>query len=123
MTIRFHRGDGNPACAGLMVDAIGWERVQLPPGVRVQPLQMSLAPTFYTGTAFISAVDTTRSLVFAGGQFTDGQTGGEGSYDQDDVLGEMNGAFTYDNASQVRVTRAVAFGSARWNVFAVEVPP
>lgn len=122
-SIRFHRGDGNPACTNALVDAIGWERVQLPPGARVQPLQMSLAPSFYTGTAFISPVDPTRSVIFAGGQFTDGQAAGEGSYDQDDVLGEMHGAFTYDNASQVRVTRAVAFGSARWNVFAVEVPP
>jgi hypothetical protein len=122
-SIRFHRGDGNPACTNAMLDAIGWERVQLPAGVRVQPLVMSLAPSFYTGTAAISQVDPTRTLLFAGGQFTDGQAAGEGSYDQDDVLGEMHGAFTFDNPSRVRVTRAVAYGSARWNAFAVEVPP
>lgn len=121
--IRFHRGDGNPACYGAMVDAIGWERVQLPPGVKVQPLEMSLAPLALTTTAGISAVDVTRSLLFAGGQFTDGQTGGEGSYAGDDVLGETSGAFTFDSSSQVRVTRAASQGSARWNAFAVEVPP
>ncbi|HYV46447.1 MAG TPA: putative metal-binding motif-containing protein [Myxococcaceae bacterium] len=122
-SIRFHRGDGNPACANAPVDAIGWERVQLPTGVRVQSLQMALAPTFYTGTALIAPADPTRSLLFAGGQFTDGQAAGEGSYNLDDVLGEMHGAFTFDDRSHVRVTRAQAIGSARWNVFAVEVPP
>jgi hypothetical protein len=122
--IRFHRGDGNPACYGAaMVDAIGWERVQLPPGVRVQPLEMSLAANVLTGTMAISPVDRTRSLLFAGGQFTDGQTGGEGSFAVDDVLGETSGAFTFDSPSLVRVTRAVGQGSARWNAFAVEVPP
>ena len=84
---------------------------------------MALGPTFYTGTAPIAASDPTRSLLFAGGQFTDGQAAGEGSYALDDVLGEMHGAFTFDNPSQARVTRAQAIGSARWNVFAVEVPP
>ena len=121
--IRFHRGDGNPACAGTLLAAIGWERIQLPRGVRVQASEVAMAPSQATQTVSISAVDPTRSLLLAGGQFTSGQAAGEGSFDQDDVLGEMLGAFTFEGAAQVGVQRAAALGSARWTLFVVEVPP
>jgi len=122
-SIRFHRGDGNPACQDVLVDAIGWERVQLPAGVRVQGLEVSLAAGTGVATVPISPVDVTRSFLLAGGQFTGGQAGGEGTYRQGDVLGETHGALTFATPSQVQVTRAATVGSARWNVFAVEVSP
>ncbi|HVE82619.1 MAG TPA: hypothetical protein VND93_07215, partial [Myxococcales bacterium] len=121
--IRFHRGDGNLACDDVMVDAIGWERIQLPRGYLVQTREVALPIGSLEGTATITAVDPTRSLLLAGGQFTGGQAGGEGSFAVDDVLGEMHGAFTFDSPTQVRVRRAVALGSARWTIFVVEVPP
>jgi len=122
-SIRFSRGDGALACRDVLVEAIGWERVQLPAGVRVQGREVALSAGAGAGTVPIDPVDVTRSFLLAGGQFTSGQAGGEGSYRQGDVLGEMLGALTFATPSLVQVTRAATVGSARWNVFAVEVPP
>jgi hypothetical protein len=123
-SLRFSRGDGNPTCAGTLVDAIAWERVELPPGWRVQQLEVALAAGEGTGVVPLARpVDVTRTLVLAGGQYTAGQAMGEGSYDQRDVLGEMLGRLELTGPAELTVSRGASLGSARWTAFVVEVPP
>lgn len=123
-TLRFLRGDGTAACADALVDAIAWERVELPPGWRVQQVEVDLAAGQRTrALPLAQAVDVTRTLVLAGGQYTAGQAMGEGSHELDDRLGEMLGRLTLTGASELTVSRDTSRGSARWTAFVVEVPP
>src|SRR5207249_4829061 len=80
-TALFSRTDGsaNANCINQTpIDEINWQRVQLPTGTLVIPntLEITGTGTAVTSPAF-TAVDPTRTAIFAGGQWGSGQAGGE----------------------------------------------
>jgi hypothetical protein len=119
-TVSFSRGDGASGCAGATVDAISWERVELPPGVTVQQLKASVAGGSSSVTLALAQVDLGRTLAFSGGQWTGGQGIGEGSLSSNDVLGAMVARHELVDATTLRSTRDHTGGKASWSVFVVE---
>lgn len=112
--ITFTRG-----CAGTQIDAISWERIEFTEGGLVRPITVNMNNNG-TANVKISPVDTTKSLVFAGGQWTNGQALGEGSYAGDDIIGAMTAKFTLTNSTNVQVVRNNTQGTAKWNAFVVQ---
>ena len=75
-----------------------------------------------TANVTISSVDTSRTIVFAGGQHTAGQSHGEGTYKGDDVIGAMIGRHTLTSSTNLQVVRDDTSGHARWTSYVVEFP-
>ncbi len=75
-----------------------------------------------TANVTISSVDTSRTVVFAGGQHTAGQAIGEGTYKGDDVLGAMVGRHTLTTSTNLQVVRDDTGGNARWTSYVVQFP-
>lgn len=117
--ITFTRGDGNASCENVNVDAISWERVELPVGNVVQAVTSSIADGQTTASFPLAPVDITRSVAFAGGQSSAGQGTGEGTYGGDDIVGAMIGRHVLSGDS-LQVIRGSSQGSARWGSFVVE---
>jgi hypothetical protein len=121
-SITFSRGDGSAGCAGDTIEEIGWERVQLPDGNQVQAVVSAIngATPGLSVDVPISAVDTTRSIAFAGGQWTSGQSIGAGSFQSDDIIGTMVGLHSLTSSTNLHVERTNAGGTARWSSFVVQ---
>ncbi|MFV1963450.1 MAG: Calx-beta domain-containing protein, partial [Acidimicrobiia bacterium] len=81
-SLSFTRGD----LSG-QIDAIAWERIEFTDTSTVQQIDVSMAAGVGTANSTITSVDTSRSIAFAGGQWTAGQGFGETSYNGDDVIG------------------------------------
>jgi hypothetical protein len=82
---------------------------------------MSLDTTLATFTA----VDPTRTLVFAGGTMASGQATGETAWDNggNDEIGDVMATFELLNGTQARVTRAETFSTAQFTLYVVEFEP
>jgi hypothetical protein len=119
--IKFFRGAGATGCAGSAIPAISWERVELWSGATVAQLSVTMADG--AGTKEVSlpgAVDTSRTVAFAGGQGEQGQALGEGSYAADDIIGATAGRHLLPGASKVQVVRDATGGEASWTSYVVE---
>jgi hypothetical protein len=122
-SLRFSRGEGAAGCDGVIIDAISWERIDFGPRARAQHVPV----TMNAGTTVVSLplteVDLTRTLAFASGQAQSGQAGGEGSYQGDDILGEVVGRHALTSPTTLEVTRGSSNGSARWSSIVLEIEP
>ncbi len=115
--ITFTRATG---CSGTtQIDAISWEVVEFTEGGLVRPITVNMNGNG-AANVNIAAVDPTKSLIFAGGQWTNGQALGEGSYAGDDIIGAMTGKFTLTNSTNVQVVRNNTQGTAKWSAFVVQ---
>lgn len=122
-SLSFTRGDGNSSCDTTNdINAIAWERVQFPTGTSVQQKEPSMAASTGSTTVGITSIDQGRSLIFAGGQHTTGQSIGEGSYTGDDVIGAMVGRHTFTANDVMQVVRDDTNGTARWTSYVVQFP-
>jgi len=119
-SLSFNRGDGASGCAAAPVDAIAWERVELPAGMSVQQLKASVSAGSGAASLSITQVDTGRTLALAGGQWTAGQGIGEGSLSTDDILGAMVGRLELKSSTTLGVTRDHTGGKASWSAFVIE---
>lgn len=119
----FHRGEGSTDCDNANINAISWERVELPGASSVQQLEVAMEDGGTSKEVIISPVNLDQTLVFAGGQWSAGQATGEGSYALDDVMGAMIGTHVLSSPTQLEVTRASNLGSARWTSFVVQLSP
>jgi hypothetical protein len=123
-SLAFTRGDGvnGNTCSDPGVQDLGWERVQLPAGYSVQQVVMAITDGGSFASATIAAVDPARSLIFASGAFTNGQGYGETSYNADDVPGAAGARFSFGAADRIDLVRGFDGGTARWTVYAVQLP-
>jgi hypothetical protein len=126
-TLRFSRGvTAALGCIGpnLDVEAISWERIQVPPGDRLQRIDLRLAATQGEVTVPIRPVDPTRALVLASGQGSAGQ-----------ALGETRDTTTLDprvaslmleldpSGTSLRASRTSSSGTSEWTVYVWEFGP
>ncbi|HYV45530.1 MAG TPA: hypothetical protein VFA20_11750 [Myxococcaceae bacterium] len=126
-TLRFSRSDPpSVGCTGpnLDVDGIAWERIQVPPGDRLQRFVVDLAASQMETTVPIAAVDPTRTVVLAGGQGSAGQ-----------ALGETRDTTTLDprvaslaleldpSGTSFRASRTASGDASRWTVYVWEFGP
>ena len=118
-SLSFNRGDGASGCAAAPVDAIAWERVELPAGMSVQQLKASMSAGSGAVSLSIAQVDTDRTLALAGGQWTAGQAVGEGTLATNDIVGAMLGRVELMSSTALSVTRDHTGGKASWSVFVV----
>lgn len=119
--IGFSRAAGATGCAATPVDAIAWQRVELPAGVKVQQLQATVAAGSASVEVSLSGtVDLSRTIALAGGQWTDGQGIGEGSFATNDIIGAMVARHELPGTDKLRVTRDNTGGKAVWSSYVVE---
>lgn len=124
-SVSFSRGEGDTAnCAGSPLSAISWEVVEFPPGTVVYQLTQQLAAGSYsTSIPLPASVDRSRTLVFAGGQWTSGQAHGEGRYAANEYPNEMRAQASLSNASTVFLDRWGRNSSATFTVYVVQLKP
>jgi hypothetical protein len=122
-SLTFTRAAGATGCEDAAIEAISWERISL--GARGQAQHQSITLGDGAGGVqrSISAVDPTRTLVFASGQALSGQGGGEGSYASDDVLGAVIGRHFLASPTLLEVRRDAPVGSARWFSTVLQIEP
>ena len=125
-TLTFSRSDptgGGPACNGDTIDDVQWERLEFP--TPVQQLTFSMANGVGTASPAPTVVDTTRTLVFSGGQVASGQVAGEGSLLGSMTWGAMFASLRLTSPTTVAAARDVTAGAgqARWTSFVVQLTP
>lgn len=117
-TLSFERG-----CSSDQIDAIAYERVGLPNFNLVQQVAVQISSGL-SNTASLSTVDTTRSVVFAGGMVTGGTAAGKGTHSgAPERLGPMLGRHLLTNATTLRVERGFGSGTSDWASYVVELFP
>jgi hypothetical protein len=117
--ITFTRG-----CTGATIDSISWERIELGARASAQHFLVSMdGGTQTTSVPIPTAVDTTRTLVFASGQEHSGQGGGETSYSANDIVGTALGWHTLTSPTTLEVTRGADGGTAQWNSTVLQLEP
>ncbi|MEK6606840.1 MAG: putative metal-binding motif-containing protein, partial [Myxococcota bacterium] len=119
-SIAFSRGNGAAGCASEAIDAVAWERVEFPVGTFVQEVAATMAAGEYLASVAIAPVDPLRTIVLSGGQWTSGQSIGEGSYGANDVIGAMIGVHALTAATTLSVVRGSSAGTARFTSYVVE---
>jgi hypothetical protein len=122
-SLTFSRGDGAAGCATQAIDAIAWERIEFTDGSTVQQVTATMSSGTGTANVSINAVDTSKTIVFAGGQWTNGQAIGEGSFQTDDTIGTMTGRHALISSTNLQVTRDNTGGTARWTSYVVQFDP
>ncbi len=101
---------------------VAYERVTLVDQGRIQHLPVLLFPTVPSAEeALPQAVDASRTLVFSGGQWSNGQASGEGSYDANEVPGMMLGRMSLTGGTSVFLERTGVLGAAAWSVTVLEL--
>jgi len=122
--VTFSRGDGNAAnCTGSQLGEISWEVVQFPVGTVVQQVTQPLPAATLETDVTIGAVDRSRTLVLAGGQWASGQVHGEGRHAASELIGEMRARASLVSNNTLRLTRESANASATFTVYVVQLKP
>ena len=117
-------GNGNAACRDNGTTNIGFQRVEFPYGARVQQVTLALANGVATNTTSVTAVDPTRTLLFAGGVGHSPTAIGETAEMASDVVANYVARFSINGTgNQVTATRVDTGGNARFTVFVVELTP
>ncbi len=123
-SVYFSRGNtGSQYCTDEVITELAWERVELPPGNRVQELTTPFGIGDLTKETGITPVDLTRSLAFSGSQWHGGQGGGEGDQWDFDLLGEVTARHSLPSPAVLRLERASALDDARFTSHVLEVQP
>ncbi|HEX4622006.1 MAG TPA: hypothetical protein VH208_10610, partial [Myxococcaceae bacterium] len=120
-SLAFARGLGvDGGCASTTVD-ISWELIDFKTLASVQVVGAGLdAGQTQRDYVLSPAVDLTRVIALATGQGVSGQGTGEGTF-MGPGVGDMLGAFTFPNATTLRVSRASASGPAHWTVQLIQL--
>jgi hypothetical protein len=122
-TIRFSRGEGDTTnCVGSQFGAISWEVVQFPPGTVVQQFTQQLTGPAASVT-LPQAVDQSRTLVIAGGQWASGQLHGEGKYFANEYISEMRALAYLTDGSNLLISRETSNATATFTVYVVQLKP
>ncbi len=101
---------------------VAYERVSVVDQGRVQHLPVLLFPNVPSAEeALPQAVDASRTLVFSGGQWSNGQASGEGSYDANEVPGMMLGRMSLTGGTSLFLARTGLSGAAAWSVTVLEL--
>jgi hypothetical protein len=116
--ITFTRG-----CTGATIHSISWERIEFGARASAQHFLVSMDGGTQTASVPITAVDTTRTLVFASGQEHSGQGGGETSFSANDIIGTAVGWHTLTSPTTLEVTRGADGGTAQWNSTVLQLEP
>jgi hypothetical protein len=119
--VTFTRGDG-AGCNGDAIDDIQWQRIEFPSAVQEVTLGMAAAAGA-APAALNPAVDTSRTVVFSGGQVSSGQGAGEGSLTGNTRLGASLARHHLTSPTALDLTRGDTSGSARFTSFAVQLDP
>jgi hypothetical protein len=122
-SITFSRGAGAAGCTNTTIDSISWQRIEFGTRASTQHALVSMDAGVHTAAVPITAVDTTRTLVFATGQMQSGQGGGETSFADDDVMGASVGWHTLTSPTTLDVTRGFDGGAAQWNSTVLQLVP
>jgi hypothetical protein len=122
-SITFSRGAGAEGCAGAIIDSISWERIDFGERARAQHVPVTMDAATQSVSLPITAVDPTRTLVFAGGQSQSGQAGGETSYATDEVIGAALGWHSLTSPTVLEVSRGAAAGTAKWSSTVLQLEP
>ncbi len=126
MRATFSRGLKDESCDGVKIKEISWEVVQFPEGTLVQQLTHEMNANSYNVLITLPiTVDSSRTLVFAGGQWASGQVHGEGKNAvNSQAIGEMRArAILAENGQSVRLIRESAKDSAKFTFFVVQLKP
>jgi hypothetical protein len=110
-------------CEFYPVDRVAWERVDF--GTRANVQQFTVGTGSIRVNRAISAVDPTRTLVFAGGQQAGGTATGETSQDDpgSDNIGPATARFDLLSATSVDVIRGRAQNTGVFTLYVVELEP
>jgi hypothetical protein len=120
----FSRGDGDTTnCLGSSFTSIAWEAVQFPAGTVVQQVTQPLAGGAVQGTASITAVDLSRTIVIGGGQWASGQLHGEGRHSSGDVINEMRAQAFLTDSTTLTFYRESSNNTARFTAYVVQLKP
>jgi hypothetical protein len=124
-TVSFSRGEGDTAnCSGMALAGISWEVVQFPVGTVVQQItQPLLAASASTSITLTQAVEPSRTLVIAGGQWASGQVHGEGRYSGSEIIDEMRARAVLTDSTHVSLTRESSLNTAKFTIFVVQLKP
>ncbi len=122
-SITFSRGAGDTGCAVPTIPSISWERIEFGTRGATQHFLVGMDAGTQTASVPITAVDTTRTLVFATGQMQSGQAGGETSYAADDIIGTSLGWHTLTSSTTLEVSRGSDGGVAQWNSTVLQLEP
>jgi hypothetical protein len=122
-SITFSRGAGDSDCADAVIDAISWERIDFGARARASHSVVTMNSGSTFGSVPISAVDTTRTLVFASGQGQCGQGGGESDYSGDDVIGASVARHVLSSSTTLDLTRGSSNGVAKWTSTVLQLEP
>jgi hypothetical protein len=105
-SITFTRSEQDTGCENATIEAISWERINLGARGQAQHLDAEVADTTHVDLLTLTtAVDPTRTLVFASGQALSGQGGGETDFTDDDALGAVVARHTLLSPTRVEVRR------------------
>jgi hypothetical protein len=122
-SITFSRGAGATGCEGASINSISWERIELGERAWAQHVPVTMDAATTAVSLPITAVDPTRTLVFASGQPQSGQAGGETSHATDDVIGAALGWHSLTSPTVLEVSRGAAAGSAKWSSTVLQLEP
>jgi hypothetical protein len=123
-SLTFSRGAGADAgCTASTIDSISWERIEFGTRGSTQHFLVSMDGGTQTASVPITAVDTTRTLVFSSGQMQSGQAMGETSYAADDIIGTALGWHTLTSSTSLEVSRGADGGTAQWNSTVLQLEP
>ncbi|MBS1150823.1 MAG: hypothetical protein H6Q89_2521 [Myxococcaceae bacterium] len=125
-SISFSRGAGVDAgCVAQPIYRMAWERIDFGSRAAVQTRTVTLPVGTATAAVNISAVDPTRTVVFASSQAAAGQSCGETSYvgTGNSYLSEGNARFELSSPTNVNVIRQRSSGVAIFTFYVVELDP
>ena len=110
-------------CGATALNQVAWERLDFGTRGVVQTRTATLAIGALTADITISAVDMTRTLVFASNQSLMGQGLGETTHSGTEVLGEGAATFELTSPTNVRLTRASSSSESFFTFYTVELAP
>jgi len=76
-----------------------------------------------TTTVAISTIDSSRTIVLSGGQWTAGQLFGRSDYTVSPVIGVAQARYTLPSATELLLTRDDNGGNSTWHPFVIEFQP
>ena len=124
-SINFTRANGaTGTCLALPIYRLNWERIDFGArgSVQTRTVTMPIGTSMLPVT--ITAVDTSRTLVFASSQAGSGQSDGESSHSgSGSYLGEGNARFELSSSTIVNVIRQRSSGAAVFTFYVVELDP
>ncbi|MFL5346804.1 MAG: MopE-related protein [Hyalangium sp.] len=125
--VTFTRGDGDTSanCTAPNISSISYEVVQFPVGTLVQQVTQQLAAGALSANITLpTAVDVSRTIVTAGGQWSSGQVHGESRYSGGEVVAEGRAQASLSaNGTTLTLTREASTASATFTVYVVQFKP